>query len=610
MTRVKLTQNNLGINDPVRYKSPSVSLSAGSYRSTQLADGWFGDKQLRALHMLEESLMADLVTELPVAVRLERLVVTLKMHFGCQAVALLQLEQSRLKPVAFTGLVEEVRGRRFTISQHPRLAQIISTRQIVHFPPDVALPDPYDGLVESHVGQQLAVHDCLGVSLYVEGQCWGVLTLDALTAGTFSRLTVLELQRFSLLVEAVIRIGQLENQLRQARIAGLNQPAAFDQQLEPSQELIGQSGTMKAVLAELDVVARTELPVLLCGETGVGKELFARRLLQKSARKQQAMIYVNCAALPETLAESELFGHKKGAFSGAVQDRLGKFEHANGGTLFLDEIGELSLAVQAKLLRVLQNGEIQRLGSDDCRRVDVRVVAATNRDLEAEVASGDFRADLFHRLSVYPLHIPPLRERKGDITLLAGHYLEMNRVRLGVRALRLSLAAVQALEHYHWPGNVRELEHSISRAAVKALSQGASRQDIITLTPQLLELSDVSASPAIKPESLIAANTQSRAADGQNNIMIPSAVGLKTAVMQLQRQMIAAALQSADSNWSQAAKQLELDPSNLHKLALKLGIKSTVQPAVKPSVQQSAQPSVQQGRAPLAKGRQLSNEDE
>ena len=155
-----------------------------------------------------------------------------------------------------------------------------------------------------------------------------------------------------MLVEAIIRIGQLENQLRQARIAGINQPLPFDSKLEHPQELIGQSTELKAVLSELDTVARTELPVLLSGETGVGKELFARRLLQKSSRKQKAMIYVNCAALPETLAESELFGHKKGAFSGAVQDRLGKFEHADGGTLFLDEIGEMPLAMQVKLLRL------------------------------------------------------------------------------------------------------------------------------------------------------------------------------------------------------------------------------------------------------------------
>ncbi len=521
--------------------------------------------------MLDESLIADLVTELPVAVRLERLVITLKMHFGCHAVALLQLDQETLKPVAFIGLVEEVRGRRFDVSQHPRLAQLVATRQIVHFPPDSSLPDPYDGLVESHAGQSLAVHDCMGVSLYVEGKCWGVLTLDALSAGTFSRLTVLELQRFSLLVEAIIRIGQLENQLRQARIAGINQPLPFDSKLEPPQELIGQSTELKAVLSELDMVARTELPVLLSGETGVGKELFARRLLQKSSRKQKAMIYVNCAALPETLAESELFGHKKGAFSGAVQDRLGKFEHADGGTLFLDEIGELSLSVQAKLLRVLQNGDIQRLGSDDCRRVDVRVVAATNRDLAAEVTAGNFRADLFHRLSVYPIHIPPLRKRKGDIVLLAGHYLELNRVRLGVRALRLSISAAHALEVYHWPGNVRELEHCISRAALKALSQGASRQDIITLTPPLLELSE----PSAFSQSLAEPAIQCSKSVSETAIQLPSDIGLKAAVAHFQREMIVTALQASDANWSEAARKLALDPSNLHKLAVKLGIKQS-----------------------------------
>jgi anaerobic nitric oxide reductase transcription regulator len=256
-------------------------------------------------------------------------------------------------------------------------------------------------------------------------------------------------------------------------------------------EIIGESEAIAQLMHEIGVVADSELPVLLLGETGVGKELFAHRLHRLSRRRDRPLIHVNCAALPESLAESELFGHVRGAFTGATGERPGRFEAADGGTLFLDEVGELPLAIQAKLLRTLQNGEIQRLGSDRPRRVDVRVIAATNRNLREHVRDGSFRADLYHRLSVYPIPIPPLRERGNDVLLLAGRFLELNRARLGLRSLRLSVAAQDALRRYTWPGNVRELEHVISRAALKLLSRGASRKDIITLDTDLLDLDGV-----------------------------------------------------------------------------------------------------------------------
>lgn len=535
--------------------------------------------------MLEETLLADLVTDLPAAVRYERLVITLQSHFGCQAVALLQLELEQLRPVAAVGLQQEVLGRRFLIEQHPRLRTILQSRQAVHFSPDSKLPDPYDGLVDGMLGQVLPVHDCMGISLYVDGKCWGVLTLDALQAGTFSRLTILELQRFSLVVEAMLRVGALETMLRQTRLAAA---MPLDELCNvSSQELIGQAPNLLNVLNELHIVASTELPVLLLGETGVGKELFAKRLHQQSKHQHKVMVYVNCAALPEALAESELFGHRKGAFSGAHQDRAGKFEQADGGTLFLDEIGELPLSVQAKLLRVLQNGEIQRLGSDSYRQVKVRIIAATNRDLEAEVRLGNFRNDLFHRLSVYPLLIPALRERKTDIPLLAGHFLEQNRTRLGVRALRLSTDAQWALTQYGWPGNIRELEHAMSRAALKALSQSVNRHEILTISAAMLDL-DLSASKTFK------FNDPKRITDTSpisDNALPGDGVGLehqsfdevavatpqlplKLAIEQFQCQLIEKTLQNVAFNWAQAARLLDLDPSNLHKLANRLGLKA------------------------------------
>lgn len=508
--------------------------------------------------MLEQSLIADLVTELPAAVRLQRLVSTLRSHFNCGAVGLLRLEHDVLKPVALHGLVREAQGRRFVVAQHPRLAAILASRNPVRFEPGSELPDPYDGLLAEQPGLALPVHDCMGIALYIEGHCWGALTLDALDTGRFSASAVIDLQHFSLLVEAAVRMTELEQANRALRLNHQSDEQQFEPAAKQRYELIGQSSALTQILQELTVVAHSDLPVLLLGETGVGKELFARHLHRSSARAAKPMIYINCAALPESLAESELFGHNKGAFSGAHSERAGRFEAADGGTLFLDEVGELPLAVQAKLLRVLQNGEIQRLGSDKTRTVNVRLVAATNRDLKQQVKSGEFRADLYHRLSVYPLPIPPLRERPDDIPLLAGHFLELNRSRLGLRALRLSGDAELALLSYTWPGNVRELEHVISRAAIKALSQGALRSDIVTLEAALLDIDTV---PAAIVHTELHGNT------------VASGIALKQAVSQLQRQMIQQALAQHDGSWSQAARQLELDPSNLHKLAQRLGLK-------------------------------------
>ncbi len=509
--------------------------------------------------MLEASLLADLTVELANAVRLQRLVHTLREHFACGAVGLLRLDGDSLRPVAAVGLVHEALGRRFVIAQHPRLAAIMATREPTWFEPDSRLPDPYDGLLDNHVGEPLPVHDCMGVSLYVEGQLWGALTLDALHADTFGSNARRDLQRYSLMVEAAIRVTRLEQENRGLRLSrSVLQSAPMP--LENS-EILGQSQAIRQLLGELEVVADSELPVLLLGETGVGKELFARHLHSLSRRRNKPLIQVNCAALPESLAESELFGHVKGAFSGATTDRPGRFDAANGGTLLLDEVGELPLSVQAKLLRTLQNGEIQRLGADKPLHVDVRIIAATNRHLPDSIRDGHFRADLYHRLSVYPVPIPPLRERGNDVLMLAGHFLELNRARLGLRSMRLSPAAERALLAYPWPGNVRELEHVISRAALKLLSRGASRTQILSLEPELLDL-----------DSSI---RQSSAADAITTLdpAPAAACSMREAVEACQRRNIVQALEACADNWASAARMLDLDPSNLHKLARRLGLK-------------------------------------
>jgi anaerobic nitric oxide reductase transcription regulator len=553
---ISVTTPIIAIITPILLPLIYMALLAFVVIYTRLIQGE-NDQKVR-MTMLKETLIADLVTDLPAAVRLQRLVSTLSRHFDCGAVGLLKLEHELLKPVAMYGLVNEALGRRFIVSQHPRLATILACRNPVRFDPESELPDPYDGLLLEQPGEALPVHDCMGISLHIEGGCWGVLTLDALKAGSFNQTSVLELQHISLLVEAAIRMTELEQSNRALRLNHQTNERQFSSASDQRYELIGKSQVLQQILKELEVVANSDLPVLLLGETGVGKELFARQLHRSSARASQPLIYLNCAALPESLAESELFGHTKGAFSGAHSERAGRFEAADGGTLFLDEVGELPLAVQAKLLRVLQNGEIQRLGSDKTKLVDVRLVAATNRDLKVQVKNGEFRADLYHRLSVYPLPIPPLRERVDDIPLLAGHFLELNRSRLGLRALRLSAEAELTLLNYDWPGNVRELEHVISRAAIKALSHGASRSDIITLEAKLLDIDSV---VSVVSQQIICSPMQQ--AD----------INLKQAVQQVQLQMIRQALDQQHGNWSQAAKQLDLDPSNLHKLAQRLGLK-------------------------------------
>jgi transcriptional regulator with GAF, ATPase, and Fis domain len=235
-------------------------------------------------------------------------------------------------------------------------------------------------------------------------------------------------------------------------------------------EIVGTAPSMRKLFRDIDRVAATDSTVLVTGETGTGKELVARAIHRASGRKDKVLVKVNCAALSAGLIESELFGHEKGAFTGAIARRVGRFELASGGTIFLDEIGDLSAEVQAKLLRVLQEGEFERVGGMKTLSVDVRVIAATNRDLERAVEHGEFRADLFYRLNVFPLHVPPLRDRPEDLPLLVSFLLRRYGAKLGKQFQPVEERALRALADYSWPGNVRELENVIERAAI--VSQG------------------------------------------------------------------------------------------------------------------------------------------
>jgi transcriptional regulator with GAF, ATPase, and Fis domain len=231
-------------------------------------------------------------------------------------------------------------------------------------------------------------------------------------------------------------------------------------------EIIGQSTSLKDVFKVLAKVAPTDSTVLVTGESGTGKELLVRALHRNSARKDNPFIPINCGAIPKDLLESELFGHEKGAFTHALRMRAGRFELADGGTVFLDEIGEMELSLQVKILRVLQEKEIERVGGTGSKKVDVRVVAATNRDLEKEVQEGRFREDLFYRLNVIPLHLPPLRERGGDVAVLANYFLEEFCKKAGRKKIVFDAKTRAVLEHYLWPGNVRELENIMERLSI------------------------------------------------------------------------------------------------------------------------------------------------
>ena len=264
------------------------------------------------------------------------------------------------------------------------------------------------------------------------------------------------------LKDALAEIKQLTEQLKAENIE-LQQVLSRGDNFG---EIVGQSSAISYVFFRVDQVAPQDTTVLLLGETGSGKGMVARAIHRRSSRKDRPLITVNCTAMPANLIESELFGREKGAFTGAHARQVGRFELANGGTIFLDEIGEMPLELQVKLLRVLQDGEFERLGSPHSTKVDVRIIAASNRNLEEEIKAGRFREDLFYRLNVFPITIPPLRQRTEDIPLLVNHFVTKFNKKIGKQITRVSKEILDGLEEYHWPGNVRELESVIERAVI------------------------------------------------------------------------------------------------------------------------------------------------
>ncbi|MGF1468791.1 MAG: sigma 54-interacting transcriptional regulator [Sandaracinaceae bacterium] len=310
--------------------------------------------------------------------------------------------------------------------------------------------------------------------------------------------------------------------------------------------IIGEALVMKSLFDQLRKVVNTRVTVLIEGETGTGKELFASAVHYWSDRRDKLFVAQNCAAMPENLLESELFGHKKGAFTGATDDKKGLFELADGGTLFLDEVGEMPLALQAKLLRVLQEGEVRPVGSGVTKRVDTRIVAATNRDLEKEVADGRFREDLYYRLKVFPLRVPPLRERREDIPLLAGHFLRRYAQEFGREVQGFSQQAMELLSAYKWPGNVRELENEVQRLVIQ-LDEGHF----------------------VEPEHL---SPRIRQVENLLDKVHPRKGTLKEMMEQVEKWVLLEALKEHGNNKSQTARSLGITREGLHKKLKNFGL--------------------------------------
>lgn len=340
-------------------------------------------------------------------------------------------------------------------------------------------------------------------------------------------------EKLLLTVENALKLQRLETENRQLR------------QRLGKHEIVWQGTAMQRVMAQVERVAASETRVCILGETGTGKELVARTIHERSSRSGAAFVTLNCAAIPAELIESELFGHEKGSFTGAAARHVGKFEQADHGTIFLDEIGDMPLAMQAKLLRVLEDGEVERIGGDRPVTVDVRVVVATHRDLQARVREEKFRQDLFHRIYVFPLVLPPLRERREDIPLLIEHFAAQVSAQNEWKPLPFSAKALAALQAFSWPGNVRELRNIVERLMLLA-------------TDNQVDLATVE----------LAVPTGSSAASSS----ISSSGPLSDRVDAFEREVILAELKRSRSNVSLAAKSLGLERSHLYKKAEQLGI--------------------------------------
>jgi anaerobic nitric oxide reductase transcription regulator len=500
----------------------------------------------------------DLTSSLAARDRYERLLQAVRRVVPCDAACLMALEGEELVPLAAHGLSAAASRIRYQKGQHPRLDAILANQLPIQFPSDSTLPDPFDGQLQVDPGALHKIHACLGCALRDGDAIVGALTADAIEPRAFDTLDPQLLRLLAGLAGAAVRTARLIEMLE----------TTVDRQAQDLRDrardayrsgFLGVSPGAQRVMQEVRLVAATDLPVLISGETGVGKELIAAMVHAASPRRDRPLVIVNCAALPETLADSELFGHCAGAFTGANHDRAGRFELADRATIFLDENGELPASLQPKLLRALQQGEVQRVGSDRTHRVNVRVVSATNRNLEQEVADGRFRADLYHRLATYPIVIPPLRSRLEDMSILADHLLNQFRRRIGCPPPVLGVRALELLKSYPWPGNVRELDNVLARAVVRALGDSRDERKL-EIAPRHLA-SDLDPHHVGPPASVVPRAT------------LRDERPLVERVEDFQRRVIEEKVKEHRGNWAAAARSLGMHRTNMHAMAKRLGLK-------------------------------------
>ena len=428
--------------------------------------------------------------------------------------------------------------------------KVISERAAV-----VAADAPRDvGHSDSLMGA--SIRSTLGIPLWRGEEILGVIQVDNREATGV--LTATDLDVMALLAQNAslgVANARVANRLRVAEerlkrenafLKAKDQERRSGSKKDGAPEIIGNSAPMKHLLQQLEKVVNTRVTVLIEGETGVGKELIAASVHYRSNRRDRLFVGQNCAAMPETLLESELFGHKKGAFTGAHEDKRGLFEVADGGTLFLDEVTEMPLSLQSKLLRVLQEGEIRAIGATMEKKVNVRIVAATNRNLEKEVAEGRFREDLYYRLKVFPLRVPPLRERRDDIPLIGTHFLARFSAEFGKPSGGFSQQAMELLQGYDWPGNVRELQNEIQRLVIQIDPGGFVAPDML--------------SPRV------------RQVEGMIERVKPAKGTLKEMMDQLERWLLIEALREHGNNKTAAAKSLGITREGLHKKLRAFGL--------------------------------------
>ena len=453
---------------------------------------------------------------------------------------------------SYVPIVTRVRGQQGAAMAPIPVTRSVFRKVVIERTAVIAADAPLEvGHSESLMGAH--IRSVIGVPLWKGEEILGVLQMDNReSTGVFTSADLdvcAVLARHASLAVANARLVQ---RLRAAD-ERLKKENTFLKTREESrrvgkgqQEIIGHSAAMRALLDQLAKVVDTRVSVLIEGETGVGKELIAAAVHYRSRRRTQLFVTQNCAAMPDNLLESELFGHRKGSFTGAHEDKKGLFEIADGGTLFLDEATEMPLSLQSKLLRALQEGEIRPIGASHEKKVDVRIVAATNRNLEKEVAEGRFREDLYYRLNVFPIRVPPLRERREDIPLLAEHFLKRYGAEVGKPAAGFSQQAMELLQAYDFPGNVRELQNEVQRLVIQLEDDGF-------VTPELL-------------------SQRIRQIEGLVERIKPTKGTLKETMDQVERWLLVEALREHDNNKTATAKTLGITREGLHKKLRAFGL--------------------------------------